>query len=270
MNLGREKTQSSIHSAEFEIGEKMRIAVLSSGGKDSAYASWWSGLQGWDTVSIITVMVRGEDSLMFQLGNTWVAGLQACSMGLPWLPVITEGMEGEEISDLERALSGDLQINKTFEEIWPSWVKVPPEMVLQNERPEIDGLVVGALRSDYQKTRIEMMCERLGIRSFCPLWHKNEESHMQSLVEHGFDVVFASVSTEGMDQEWLGKKLDMESLLELRTLSKKYRFNMDGEGGEFETFVVNSPDMAKEILYTGKPDWNGSRGVLKIDSCSLN
>ena len=74
MNLGREKTQSSTHSAEFEIGEKMRIAVLSSGGKDSAYATWWSGLQGWDIVSVITVMVRGEDSLMFQLGNTWVAG----------------------------------------------------------------------------------------------------------------------------------------------------------------------------------------------------
>ena len=270
MNLGREKTQSSTHSAGFEIGEKMRIAVLSSGGKDSAYATWWSGLRGWDIVSVITVMVRGEDSLMFQLGNTWVAGLQASSMGLPWLPVVTEGIDGQEISDLERGLSGVSDTSKIFEEIWPSWVEAPTEMVLQKGKPEIDGLVVGALRSDYQKTKIEMMCERLGIHSFCPLWHKEEESHMQSLVEHGFEVVFTSVSTEGLDQEWLGRKLDKGSLIELRTLSKKYRFNMDGEGGEFETFVVNSPDMANEIVYTGKPQWHGSRGVLKIDSLSLN
>ena len=142
-------------------------------------------------------------------------------------------------------------------------------MVLQKERPVIDGLVVGALRSDYQKTRIERMCERLEIRSFCPLWHKDGESHMQSLVEHGFDVVFTSVSTEGLEQEWLGKKLDLESLLDLRTLSRRHRFNMDGEGGEFETFVVNSPDMTSEIEYTGKPHWQGSRGIFKMDSCAL-
>tara|TARA_Y100000768_G_scaffold103957_2_gene76057 strand:- start:5689 stop:6510 length:822 start_codon:yes stop_codon:yes gene_type:complete len=269
MNLGREKTQSSIHSAGFEIGGKMRVAVLSSGGKDSAYATWWAGLQGWEIVSIATVMVKGEDSMMFQLGNTWVAGLQACSMGIPWLPVISHGIEEEEVSDLERVLSGDSDTSKAFEEIWPSWVEVPQDMVLQKERPEIDGLVVGALRSDYQKTRIERMCERLGIRSFCPLWHKNGKSHMQSLVEHGFDVVFTSVSTEGLGQEWLGKKLDLESLLDLRTLSRRHRFNMDGEGGEFETFVVNSPDMTCEIEYTGKPHWQGSRGIFKMDSCAL-
>tara|TARA_B100000214_G_scaffold106151_1_gene74587 strand:- start:1698 stop:1988 length:291 start_codon:yes stop_codon:yes gene_type:complete len=92
---------------------------------------------------------------------------------------------------------------------------------------------------------------------------------MQSLVEHGFDVVFTSVSTEGLGKEWLGKKLDLESLLDLRTLSRRHRFNIDGEGGEFETFVVNSPDMTSEIVYTGKPHWQGSRGIFKMDSCAL-
>ena len=33
------------------------------------------------------------------------------------------------------------------------------------------GLVVGAIRSDYQKTRIEQMCSRLNIKSFPPLLH---------------------------------------------------------------------------------------------------
>ena len=43
----------------------MKVAILASGGKDSAYASWWAGLQGWDVVSMVTVLVRGKDSMMF-------------------------------------------------------------------------------------------------------------------------------------------------------------------------------------------------------------
>ena len=79
----------------------MKVAILASGGKDSTYASWWAGLQGWDVVSMVTVLVRGEDSMMFQLPNTSLAGLQAYSIGIPWLPILSEGNEEEEIEDLD-------------------------------------------------------------------------------------------------------------------------------------------------------------------------
>ena len=39
---------------------------------------------------------------------------------------------------------------------------------------------------------------------------------MQSFLEHGFGVVFTSVSTEGMSADWVGRTLDGESLNELR------------------------------------------------------
>ena len=72
-------------------GETMRVAILSSGGKDSTYSAWWATLQGWDVVSIITVGVIGQDSMMFQIPNTAIAGVQAASIGVPWLPVMTRG-----------------------------------------------------------------------------------------------------------------------------------------------------------------------------------
>ncbi len=135
---------------------------------------------------------------------------------------------------------------------------------------DIDGLVVGALRSDYQKTRIERMCQRLGIASFSPLWHKDQGEHMQSFLEHGFGVVFTSVSTEGMSADWVGRTLDGESLNELRDLSKRHRFNLDGEGGEFETIVVSAPHMRRDVILEGETFWKGSRGSLEILSCRLS
>lgn len=245
------------------------MAVLASGGKDSSYASWWALLQGWEVVSLVTVGVTGTDSMMFQIPNTAVAGLQSASMGVPWLPVISNGKEESEVADLERAISGLSRTNEAFEEMWPEFFIAPEHLEIHSGELDIDGLVVGALRSDYQKTRIELMCERIGIRSFCPLWHKDERDHMSSLLSHGFKVVFTSVSCEGMDRRWLGLELDEESLESLRVLANEYRFNLDGEGGEFETIVTDAPHFSKAIAINGKSTWRGSGGEWVASSCSL-
>ena len=247
----------------------MKVAILASGGKDSTYAAWWAGLQGWEVVSLVTVLVRGEDSMMFQLQNSWIAGLQAYSIGTSWKPVFSDGEEEKEIGDLEMALCGKGDVTLSVENVWPEGVEVPKDLDIHKGPLEIDGIVVGALRSDYQKTRIERMCERLGVRSFCPLWHKDQFEHMESLVEHGFEVVFTSVSTEGMDERWIGSKLDEGSLKELKEASREFRFNLDGEGGEFETIVTDAPHMKRKILLDGEVVWHGSRGVLELKSCRL-
>ena len=247
----------------------MKVAILASGGKDSTYAAWWAGLQGWEVVSLVTVLVRGEDSMMFQLQNSWIAGLQAYSIGTSWKPVFSDGEEEKEIVDLEMALCGNGNVTLSIENVWPEGVEIPKDLEIHKVPLKIDGLVVGALRSDYQKTRIERMCERLGVRSFCPLWHKDQCEHMESLVEHGFEVVFTSVSTEGMDERWIGSKLDEDALNELKEASREFRFNLDGEGGEFETIVTEAPHMKRKILLDGKVVWYGSRGVLELKSCRL-
>ena len=51
----------------------MRIAVLSSGGKDSSAAWWWAMCRGWDIVAVVTVDIQDGDSHMFQVPSTqWV------------------------------------------------------------------------------------------------------------------------------------------------------------------------------------------------------
>ena len=158
---------------------------------------------------------------------------------------------------------------KTFEEIWPRKIPKPKDIQIINGKMEIDALVTGALRSDYQKTRIERMCNEIGIKSFCPLWHKNSEEHMKSLLQHGFEIKFVSVSCEGLDSSWLGESLTSTRLENLIFLAKKYRFNLDGEGGEFETITVNGPHMEKRINCYGTPIFSSGRGVWEIESMNI-
>ena len=213
-------------------------------------------MQGWQVEAMVTVHITSDDSMMFQLPNTSLAGLQAHSIGISWLPILSDGTENDEIEDLVKHDTASINF--------------PSDLVLQTEDLEIDALVVGALRSDYQKTRIERMCEKLGLISYCPLWHHDPEEHMHSLIEHGFDVRIVSVSTDGLGEEWLGQKITQDSLEELTRISTKYRFNLDGEGGEFETIVVDAPHMSQRIAVSGLSNWKGNRGSWILESAKLS
>ncbi|MEE3270280.1 MAG: diphthine--ammonia ligase [Candidatus Thermoplasmatota archaeon] len=247
----------------------MKVAVLASSGKDSSYCAWWATMRGWDVKCIVSVGTKSDDSMMFQTNGVAIAALQSVAMDIPWLPVLSDGEEEFEVNDLELALSGNSNSLSCFEFMWPNEWECPDSLMLHDGPVEIDAVVVGALRSDYQKTRIEMMCERLGIISFNPLWHHDSLLHMQSLIEHGFEVMFVSVSADGLGEEWLGKILDDESLRRLKSLSLKHRFNIDGEGGEFETVVLSSPCMDGRIECITESLWDGSRGTLSIQEAHL-
>ena len=97
----------------------MKVGVLTSGGKDSAYSAWWAQMQGWEVVALITVKIEEEDSMMFQLNGTHISAFQSISMNIPWLPVKSKGVAEVEINDLKEALEGKYNNMKTFEEIWP-------------------------------------------------------------------------------------------------------------------------------------------------------
>ncbi|CAI8404277.1 MAG: Uncharacterised protein [Candidatus Poseidoniaceae archaeon] len=216
----------------------MRIAVLSSGGKDSSAAWWWAMCRGWDIVAIVTVNIQDEDSHMFQVPSTQWVEVQAKLANVPWVKVAASGTVDDEIHALENALSG----------------------------LEIDAVVSGALRSDFQKQRLECMCQRLNIHSFSPLWHQTPIEHLSGMVAAGFEIMLTSVSCEGLDHTWLGHVLTVSSLKRLNELSNKHRFNVDGEGGEYETFVLGGPIWPRSLKVNGEEHHTASRGVYTIHS----
>jgi ABC transporter with metal-binding/Fe-S-binding domain ATP-binding protein len=219
----------------------MKVAVLYSGGKDSTFALWHALHQGWDVVRLVTLAPADSLSYMFHHPNIRWTALQAKSLGMPQSIRRTAGRKEEELDDL-RAMLKPLRI---------------------------DGVVSGAFASEYQRERLDFMCEELGLRSFSPLWHKDGETYLSELSQN-FEVMITSVSAEGFDESWLGRRLDATCINDLLKLQRQHGVSPCGEGGEYETFVLNAPIFRKRIIVeeTSK-SFRGMAGSLTIRKARL-
>jgi len=185
-------------------------------------------------------------SYMFHFPNLKWTALQAESIGVPLLTAETEGVKEEELADLERALAN------------------------AKAKFGLEGIYTGALASVYQKTRVEKICDRLSLKCISPLWGANPEGHLRRLVAEGFAVIVVSVSALGLDQTWLGRKLDGPSIDELVALGRRFRFHVGLEGGEGETFVLDAPFFSKRIeILSSEKHWKGDSGYLEITDAAL-
>jgi uncharacterized protein (TIGR00290 family) len=99
--------------------------------------------------------------------------------------------------------------------------------------------VTGAVESVYQASRVQNICNKLGIECFNPLWQKNQIEILEDLVKNKFEVLISGVAAYPLDKKWIGRKIDKKFIKEIKILSEKYKINPAGEGGEFESLVVN-------------------------------
>jgi ABC transporter with metal-binding/Fe-S-binding domain ATP-binding protein len=221
----------------------VRIASLFSGGKDSAYALFCALQQGYDVHSLVTV-APAPDSMMFHHPNVELTVLQAKAIGIPHTFVRPKTKASEdELDALKLALA----------------------------KMDIDAIVSGAVESEYQKQRLDVICDELGIRSFAPLWRKEPIQLLRDMViDAGLEILVVSVSADGLEKEWLGRKLDGKAIDELAQLQKSHGVHPIFEGGEGETFVTYAPFFSKRIkLEKSEINWGGSAGTMEITKASL-
>jgi len=219
----------------------MKIASLYSGGKDSAYALFWALNQGWDVKYLVNVASKNKESYMFHIPNVELTDLVSESTGIELVKVITKGEKEKEILDLQKNL----------------------------EKLDIDGIVSGALASEYQRARIDHICEEIGIKSFAPLWHKDQELILRDTSKF-FDFRMVSVAAYGLDKKWLGKRIDETNIEELLKIMEKYQINKAFEGGEAETFVFDAPFFNKKIeVLDYEIVWDGVSGSYNVKDAKL-
>ncbi|MBI4399151.1 diphthine--ammonia ligase [Candidatus Micrarchaeota archaeon] len=216
----------------------MKVACLFSGGKDSTYSIAWALNQGWEVYTLISILPM-ENSYMFHHPNVNWCNLQAEAMQLPLIFGKSHGDKTQEIEDLKSLLSS----------------------------LKIDGIVSGAIASEYQKEQLDRITYELGIKNFAPLWHKKQEKLLEEMIEQGFEFIITAVSAEGLDEKWLGRLIDMQAYNELRKIKG---INIVFEGGEAETFVLNSPIFNKKIkINNAVKNFKGSSGSYLIKEAEL-
>ena len=198
-----------------------------SGGKDSTYALHWAFLHGFRVKCLLTLMPARDDSWMFHRPAVEYTRLQAEALNIEHVTMPVSGVKGREVGELREAL----------------------RFVM--ERFGVEGVVTGALLSDYQRMNINMVSEELGLKVFSPLWRKDQRAYLIDLYNMGIRFIITSIDSYGLDPGLMGKVLSMEDLLKLIELSKRYGFNPAFEGGEAETFVVDAPLFRRRIAVEG-------------------
>jgi len=118
--------------------------------------------------------------------------------------------------------------------------------------------------------RIDKLCQDLSLESVAPLWHKDPYEYMEELIELDFETILVSVSAAGLDESWLGRKIDRKLLDELITIHEKYGIHLAFEGGEAETLVLDCPLFKKRIkIQEMEKVWDRDSGHIIVKKAVL-
>ena len=221
----------------------MKISALISGGKDSLYSTYLANKE--HEISVLVAMKsKNPESYMFHVPGIDIVKLQAESMNIPLIFKETDGIKEKELEDLKQAL------------------------IEAKEKYNIKGVVSGAIFSEYQKSRIDKLCKELELKSITPIWKIKTDKLWNDIIEAGFEIIIIAVAAGDLTKEWLGKKIDKEIIEKLL----KLEISPIGEGGEFETLVLNCPMFKQKIeIIDSEIKWDNktSSGELIIKEAKL-
>ena len=223
----------------------MKVAVLFSGGKDSTMAVYAALDAKEDVRYLLSMKSRNDESYMFHVPNIHVTDLLAEALDIPIMSVETDGIKEEELEDLRTAFENLKDLG-------------------------VEAIYTGALYSVYQKSRIEKLGSEVGLEIISPYWHVDELEYMRKIVSLGFKIMICGVAAWGLDESWLGRIIDDETIYELVKLNEKYHVDIAFEGGEAETLAIDGPIFKKRLeILKYKKEWHLDSGVYIIEDATL-
>ncbi len=199
----------------------MSWAALTSGGKDSILSCQKAIDSGRDVRYLVTVRPESNESYMFHSANLDAVPVIATVAGMEYVGIPTPGLKEEELKDLEKGLAG----------------------------LDIEGVVAGAVASEYQAGRIRTITDRLGLSLYTPLWHMDAEMLVREVAER-MDARIVVTAAEGLDAGLLGARFDEVLIRKLKQAAEAYRINIAGEGGEYESLTLDAPFYSRPVTFT--------------------
>lgn len=221
----------------------MDVAILFSGGKDSTMVLYWCLQNDYNVKYLVSAIPTNPESMIFHTSNIHLTQKIAEAVGIDFVPVhITSMNEKGEERELLNAV----------------------------KKLNVDAIATGGVSSQYQSTIFSRIAEELEIKLIAPYWNKPHARLIQDALDAGFDIRFTSISADGLDSTWLGRKLDQAALADLKKLGQTTGINIGGEGGEYCTTVIDGPIFKKRIrIVQAEKHWQGSSGRYIIKDAVL-
>jgi len=195
----------------------MEVACLFSGGKDSTFAAYYAK-KNYKLKYLVTAKPK-EGSYMFHYPNIELTKIQAKLIGVEHIFYESCSKKEKEVEELKEVIS----------------------------KLKIDSIIAGAIASEYQRSRILKIAKELNLKLISPIWKIDEMEYLKKLIYLGFKIIITGVSAAGFTEEWLGREIDEKCLKDFKELNRKYKISIVGEGGEYESFVLDCPIFNKRI-----------------------
>ncbi|MCK5628784.1 diphthine--ammonia ligase [Candidatus Bathyarchaeota archaeon] len=192
--------------------EKVKVAVLWSGGKDSSLACY-RALQNDLEVAILVAFLWEKPSLAHPLS---LVKLQSEAIQIP----LHESKVGKPYFEQYRETI--VRLKKNF---------------------GVEGVVTGDISyvDSFHGNWIDDVCKGTGVKVIKPLWGIDRALILKSLVSEGFKAMFTCVKKPWFNEEWIGRMLDEESMEDLKKLCEELGMDLCGEMGEFHTMMLDAP-----------------------------
>ncbi|XP_058825900.1 uncharacterized protein LOC131685896 [Topomyia yanbarensis] len=216
----------------------MRVVALVSGGKDSTYNMMQVTAEGHQVIALANLHPKDKDELdsyMYQTVGHQGIEMLAQAMELPLYRKITRG--------------NSINTQGNYEPTEDDEVEDLYELLQQvKEEQNVEAVAVGAILSDYQRVRVENVCNRLQLISLAYLWRRDQTELLQEMIDCQVYAIIIKVAALGLKPDrHLGKSLK-EVQPHLLSMKEKYGLNVCGEGGEYETFTLDCPLFKNRIV----------------------
>ena len=255
----------------------LNVIGLISGGKDSFFSLLHCLANNHQVVALanlyppqaLSVEQRSDDlnSYMYQTAGHGLTPLYSDALDLP---LFRQEISGSALNpskvyeyDVDHQRQEDSQQVDETEDLIPLLRRI------LHHYPRANALCSGAILSTYQRTRIESVARRLNLIPLSYLWQypslpsPSAGGLLDDMGAVGFDVRIVKVASGGLEEELLWQNLmDRKVRAKIEKVMRRFGGNILGEGGEYETLVVNGPVgvFKKRIVVDNQEMWIEKRG----------
>ncbi|GKT83333.1 ATP-binding endoribonuclease [Colletotrichum tofieldiae] len=197
------------------------------------------------------------NSFMYQTVGHQVIPLYADATGLPLYRQPIHGgakYEGRDYDSHAASTRDGDAVPETDADETESMV--PLLRAIMADHPEANALCAGAILSTYQRTRVESVALRLGLTPLAYLWKYpvlppvmpgavEDAQLLHDMAAAGLDARIIKVASAGLDDDFLWEKVSgLAGAARVKRALRKFgaaEGSVIGEGGEFETLVLDGP-----------------------------
>ena len=240
----------------------LEVIGLISGGKDSFFSLLHCLANNHRIIALANLCPAGStdpssessdlNSYMYQTAGYGIVHLYADAVGLPLYCLEISGTAEDVGKDYQRVSNDSahdhLQEERLCEEDDEAESLFRLLQKVLREHPSANAVCSGAILSTYQRTRIESVARRLDLIPLSYLWQypslplASPGGLLDDMAAVGFDVRIVKVASGGLDETLLWQNLmDLKVRAKVAKSVKRFGGSVLGEGGEYETLVVDGP-----------------------------